>query len=272
MKNIFSMVLILGLIIVLVSQTNSEELTDSLSSPEQHLNEVLTDALRCIKMTPNDLIFRDDYVDVDSFRLELIDKLMKKPLDLVTINSTIRSDWLKATPDERRFSLPFVWLKYLKPRGKTIYWSWIEPGPSKFPWIDNSFDQSYGRSIKKLPASLKTTLSFLFTGMKTTNSITQKVFDNLKLEEIACLRDSFPIILLEDVNDEFKTPEELDAQSDYEEKLTKRMIPYLAKIETGKLVRAGGNFIACCAELSCNIAGILNNEIRDRAFGKGQDR
>jgi hypothetical protein len=240
MKKAFPVIFALVILIILHTSSFSEERSDTLAPTGSPLEETLTEALRCIKMTPQDLTFRDDYVDVDSFRLELIDKLMCHPLDVVSFNSNLRSDWMKATPQERRFSLPYTSLKYLKPRNKTAYWGWIKPGPSKFPWINSYFDQRYDRSIKKLPLPLMNTLTCLFAGITTTNSITQKVFANLKLEESACLRDSFPIILLEDMNDEFKTPEELDAQSDYEEKLTKKMIPYLAKIDAGKLVRAGG--------------------------------
>ena len=240
MKKAFPLVFGLFLIVTFDSLVLAEEQPDSLTPPVLQMDEVLADALRCIKMTPHDLIFRDDYVDVDSFRLELIDKLMRHPLNIVSFNSELRSDWMKATPKERRFSLPFTSLKYLKPKKKTAFWGWVKSGPSKFPWINNYFDQRYGRFVKKLPSPMITTLSFLFTGIETTNSITQEAFVDLKLDERTCLRDSFPIILLEDVKDEFKTPEELDAQSDYEEKLTKRMIPYLAKVDAGKLFRAGG--------------------------------
>jgi len=243
MKRLSVIIFILSLLWVFCPEGCPEDSSDSLVAAKPDFDKVFSDALRCIKMTPEDLRFRDDYVDVDSFRLELIDIIMQHPLNIVSFNSNLRSDWMKASPQERRFSFPYTSLKYLKPRNKTSYSSWIEPGPSKFPWINNYFDQSYGLSIKKLPSPLITTLSFLFTGIKSTNSITQNAFVNLKLEESACLRDSFLIILLEDVNDEFKTPEELDAQSDYEEKLTKRMIPSLAKIDAGKLVRSGGMLV-----------------------------
>lgn len=103
MKKAFYLALSLFLFVIMESLALAEEQPDSLALSHLHLGEVLTDALRCIKMTPQDLTFRDDYVDVDSFRLELIDKLMRHPLDIVSFNSSLRSDWGKQSPRSYRF-------------------------------------------------------------------------------------------------------------------------------------------------------------------------
>ena len=253
MKTIPGILLIILLSVYSANPAVSGDGADTLPPVDSAWEETLKDALRCIKMTPQDLTFRNDYVDVDSFRLKLIDTLMQHPLNVVSFNSKLRSDWMKATPQERRFSLPFVSLDYLKPKNGTVYWGSID-WRTKFPWINNYFDQKYGRSIKRLPSPIITTLSFLFTGIRNANLATQKAFVNLSLEERISLNDSFPIILLEDINDEFKTPEELDAQSNYEENLTKKMIPSLSRIDVGMIVE-GGRQLAYSTQIS--LPGLL---------------
>ena len=252
MKKAFPLVFGLFLIVTFDSLILAEEQPDSLAPSILQMDEVLADALRCIKMTPQDLIFRDDYVDVDSFRLELIDKLMRHPLNIVSFNSELRSDWMKATPEERRFSLPLTWSKYLKTRGKTFSTGDDKLTCQDMDLVNNQFTKENAKSIKGLPESLRNSLSSLFCGIKASNSKTQEAFSGLTNEEKAFLKANFPIILLEDISDEFKTPEELDAQSDYEEDLAKKMIPYLSKINVGKIAE-GGRELAfatqCCLPL-----------------------
>ncbi len=239
MKKVFLIVFILSLWFVLGPWIRSEELSDSLSALESDFDEVFTDALRCIKMTPEDLVFRDDYVDVDSFRLELIDELMRQPMQTTSINTQILSDWTDAKPDGRRFSLPSVFSPYLKMRGKQTL-----PLGDKLVCQDvdlgnNQFVRDYSKSLKKLPQPLRSSLAYLFLGKRAADSKIMEAFAKLSDEEIGFIRKNFPLILLEDVNDEFKSPEELDKESDYEEELAKKMIPYLARIDLEKILRAG---------------------------------
>jgi hypothetical protein len=239
MKKRILLILIIFLGGALVPRLFSQDISDSLPALSQETKAGLSDALKCIKMTPQDLTFRDDYVDLDSFRLELIDKIMRNPLELVTFNANLRSDWEKASPSERRFSLPFNWSEFLKARRMAFAFGEIEPAGQG---INSERDQpirEQDKSINKLPEPLRNVISSLLKKIIACNLNTQKAFVNLTVEEKSCVRDSFPIILLEDINDEFKTPEELDAQSNYEEKLTKKMIPYLAKIDVGVIANGG---------------------------------
>ncbi len=232
-------ILALSLLIGFNSLSFSQELSDTLHPQNSQLEETLSDALKCIKMTPQDLIFRNDYVDMDSFRLELIDGIMRHPLDIVSFNSNLRSNWGKASPEDRRYSLPFTWAKYLKIRGIKSSFDESKLACQDIDLKNNQFTREYGKSVKTLSEPLRNALSCLYIGIITSNSKTEKAFNGLTVGEISCLRDSFPIILLEDINDEFKTPEELDAQSNYEEKLTKNMIPYLSKLDAGMIVEGG---------------------------------
>jgi len=239
MKRRLLTVFILAILFAFDPRVCSEETLDSLVTLKTDFDEVFTDALRCIKMTPEDLRFRDDYVDVDSFRLELIDKLMRKPMETTSFNSQTLSDWNDATPEARRFSLPSMFSLYLEMRGKPA-----SPLGNRLSYQDvdlknNQFIREHAKRLKKLPEPLKNTLAYLFLGKKAADSKTKEAFAGLTDEEKVFLKNNFPIILLEDVNDEFKSPEELDKEADYEEELAKKMIPYLAKIDLEKIRQAG---------------------------------
>jgi hypothetical protein len=239
MKKTVIAILIILLGSILVPRSFSQEILDNLPALSQETKEGLSDALRCIKMTPQDLTFRDDYVDLDSFRLELIDKIMRNPLSIVTFNSNLRFAWEKASPRERRFSLPFNWSEFLKTRGKEFSFGKIKPSDPNINSEGDKLIREYGKSVNRLPEPLRNDIVSLLKEIVACNLNTQKAFVNLTVEEKNCVRDSFPVILLEDINDEFKTPEELDAQSNYEEKLSKKMIPYLSKIDVGGIFNGG---------------------------------
>ncbi len=239
MKKPFLTILILSFCFFLVPCLCPAQASDSTSAQKPDFDEVLTDALKCIKLTPEDLRFRDDYVDVDSFRLELIDQLMRQPMETKSFNSRFLSNWTNAGAEDKRFSFPFLFGPYLKMRGKPMP-SFDGRSASGHPDSENSqFMAEYGKSLKKLPQPLKNVLALLFAGLTAADSKMQEAFAGLTGEEANSLRIKFPAILLEDVEDEFKIPEELDELGNKEEKMAKEMLPYLAKIDVNKIIQAG---------------------------------
>ncbi len=239
MKKVLFTSLVLCLWFSFAPSLYSGEPSDSTSTQKPGFNQVLTDALKCIKMTPEDLKLRDDYVDVDSFRLELIDRLMREPIQTKNFDSLFLSDWIGAGPVGRRFSPPSLFASYLKFRGKPAS-SFEERSPSTRPDFESSpFLLEHGKSLKKLPQSLRDGLAALLVGLEAANDKTQEAFVRLTDEETNFLRGNFPDILLEDVEDEFKTPEELDELANHEESLARVMLPLLAKIDVNKIVQAG---------------------------------
>jgi hypothetical protein len=198
----------------------------------------LDDALRCIKMTRNDLRFRTDYSDVDSFRLKLIDYLMHKPLDILLFNNSIRQDWKKAITSSELDLIP-SFSAYLEANSINDLPSNVAKEEFKIDDKNNRFMRRYSTTSKNLPQALKNSLSYLFEGLYLADSLSKEAFVDLTKGEIDSIKNNFPMLLLEDVNDEFKSPEELDQQAKYEEELAKKMIPYLAKIKMEKIYKAG---------------------------------
>jgi hypothetical protein len=193
-------------------------------------------------MTPDDLRFRDDYVDVDSFRLELIDRLMRQPMQTTSFNAQVISDWSDATPKERRFSLPSILSRHLRMRGEPVSSSIPVTAPENAAHEELKFQSELDRALKKLPPPLRNAMTFLALGKRTADAKSREALSELTDDELNFVRTNFPLILLEDVNDEFKTPEELDELADQEEELAKEMIPYLAKVDLRGILRAGEEF------------------------------
>ena len=239
MKKICLAILAISFLFVFVSWTQPEEKPDSLSAAKPGFDEVFADALKCIKMTPEDLVFRDDYVDVDSFRLELIDRLMRKPMETATFNSQMLSEWSNAKPEERRLSLPSNLCEHLSMRRKPVSSLGDKVAVRDLDLEDNHFVREHKKVLKKLAQPLKNSITYLFVAMEAANSRTGEAFANLTADEKALIKHNLPLILEEDVNDEFKTPEQLDKEGDYEEQLAEDMIPCLAKIDLEKVIQAG---------------------------------
>jgi hypothetical protein len=235
----FSIVLVICFMLTLGTFAGSEELSDSLASPKPDFDEVFADALRCIKMTPEDLVFRDDYVDMDSFRLTLIDRLMRKPMETAAFNSRVLEEWNAAQPEERRFSLISKLSGYLSARGKPVASVEGREAVQRLNLEDNQFIREYKKKLKKLPPPLRNSLAYLFVGMLVADSKTEEAFARLSNEERGFIKGNLPMILEEDVDDEFKTPEQLDEEGDIEEQRAKDMLPHLAKVDLEKIIQAG---------------------------------
>jgi hypothetical protein len=239
MRRVFSVSLSFFVLLVSLPWAQSQQVPDSLLAGKPGFDEVFADALRCIKMTPGDLVFRDDYVDVDSFRLELIDRLMRKPMETASYNSQVLAQWTDAEPEERRFSLPSKLCRYLTMRRKPVSSLGENAAVKDLNLEDNDFVQRHKKALKKLPQPLRNSITYLFVATEAANRRTGEAFANLTAEEKTFIRQNLPLILEEDVDDEFKTPEQLDREGDVEEQLAKDMIPYLAEIDLEKIIQAG---------------------------------
>jgi hypothetical protein len=237
-KGISVILLVLAILLGNYSSSESQQEIILESDSTTSWQSALDDALRCIKMTPKDLKFRNDYVDVDSFRLKLIDSFMHKPLDVVLFNNYISQDFTKAILSSELDLIP-SFSTYLQ--AETINDLPSSPQTKDFTidLEDNRFLKNYSKELKKLPSPVKNSLCYLFEGLALADSLTSEAFVDLTAEERDFIQENFPVILLEDVSDEFKTPEEIDKQSEYEEELAREMIPYLEKIKREKIYGAG---------------------------------
>jgi hypothetical protein len=237
-KTISIILLVLPIFLANYSLSESQQEIPLESDSTASWQNTLDEALRCMKMTENDLRFRNDYVDVDSFRLKLVDSFMHQPLDLFLFNNSISQNINKAFLSSELDLIPSL-SAYLQANSIDDLSSKVAMEDFKIDIQNNRFMQRYSKVSKDLHFALKSSLCYLFEGLYLADSLSKEAFVDLTDEEKNFIKHNFPVILLEDVNDEFKTPEELDQQSKYEEELVKKMIPYLTKIKREKIYKAG---------------------------------
>lgn len=239
MKKVVSIILlVLAIFLGNYSESGSQQEITLESDSTASWQTTLDDALRCIKMSRSDLKFRNDYVDVDSFRLRLIDSFMHKPLDVIFFNNSISQNWNKAILSSG-LDLITSLSAYLQTNSINDLSSNVEIEEFKIDTQNNKFMRHYSKVSKNLPFALRNSLCYLFEGLYLADSLSKEAFVDLTDEERNFIKNNFPVIILEGVSAEFKTSEEMDQESKYEEDLARKLIPYLEKIKREKIHGAG---------------------------------
>ncbi|MDP3024038.1 MAG: hypothetical protein Q8O10_00710 [candidate division Zixibacteria bacterium] len=209
----------------------SQEFTNASDSLK---DKALNDALRCIKMTRMDLTFRNDYLDIDPFRLQKIDQLMRNPLEI-----SLFSEKLGLSLEKDKTSLSSLLkdgFKYIVSRSrKTDNGKELEfKEEFRFLPEDELLIKKNLKRIDRLPQKLREAVSYIYLGLLKADSSWHEAFKELSFKELDSLKNYFPFIILEDEKDEFKSVEELDKQQKYEEALTKGLIPLAEKFKLEK--------------------------------------
>ena len=220
----------------------SQESTNSLDSLK---DKALNDALRCVKMTRADLTFRSDYLDMDPFRLQKIDQLMRNPMEISSFSEEMD---LRLVRDKVSTSgLLKDGFKYIISRsGKTYSGDKLGLKEEfRLQPEDRLYIKKNLKKIDKLPDKLREAVSSLYIGLLKADSSWQKAVQELSSRELDSLKNYFPVIILEDEKDEFKSVEELDKQQKYEEALTKALIPLAEKFRLENAYP--GNALLCGA-------------------------
>ncbi len=207
----------------------------------------LDEALKCIKMTQKDLTLRKDYVDIDSFRLEIINQLMIDPMRSLDYSQELSSQLLSSSFSlENLIHASASEMGYQIERGKLkIKSENVNVKNALLLFLDKEekeLNRSEKNSIsqaKRLPKKLRESLAVLLKGMVESRNKMSKATENLSQDEIDSLKNYMPRMLEEDVEDEFKSAEEMDTEQKYEEELLKDMIPILEKIQRDEIFQAG---------------------------------
>ena len=214
----------------------------------------LDEALKCIKMKKEDLTFRNDYLEVDAFRLKMIDQLMKDPLEITSFSEKV------AVNLDQSEDLPSALLKdgfkyIISKSNKADSLEVFELKEElKIEPSEELFLKKNLKKTDKLPEKLREAIRYLYFGLSKADKGWKDTLGELSSEEIDSLKNYFPILILEDVMDEFKSVEEMDKEQKYEEKLTKDLIHLAEKF---KLEKAYSQNIELCKMVEKAIS-ILN--------------
>jgi hypothetical protein len=244
-------IMILVILIFLSSFSFAQEIN---SNSDSLKNVALDEALKCIKLKKEDLTFRNDYLEIDAFRLEKIDQLMKNPLEISSFSEKLGLS-LEKGKDSPTALLKNGFKSIISKSKKENNFEINELQTEfKITPEDELFLNKNLKKIGKLPEELKKAIGYLFLGLSRADKGWEDALAELSSEEIDSLKNHFPILILEDVMDEFKSVDEMDKEQKYEEKLAKDLIPLAEKF---KLEKAYSQNIELCKMVEKAIS-ILN--------------
>jgi hypothetical protein len=216
--------------------------------------EGLKEGLVGLKMTKDDLTFRNDYTPIDSFRLKIIDDLMRSPL--LTLDYSDSLALLLSSSES--FVDRLVRTEYQVKGNEIVYvvsdsthilgdlatngnlqdeinYLLEENGQE----ISSDEKDQIEEQVDKLPQEIRECLKIALSSLRRADEKLDEVFSVLSPEEIDRLKNYTTTIILEDVEDEKKTPEELDLQAKIEEKMAEDLIPLASRIDVLKINRIG---------------------------------
>jgi hypothetical protein len=217
-------------------------------SQEGEINSAVTEALKCIKMTPRDLSFRKDYSEVDPFRLKVVDRLMRSPLDMLPYCRELSSS-LRESPDGAgMIRIAAGELSFASDRERetaaTMSMNRLSDDPDELASFlfeeerGNRFwerkRKDFKKDLKRLPPELKESLVTILEGVRLLRAASQANFEKLTQTEYDSLRYGMALLLSEDEFDEFKTVEELDSLEKLGEEWAEKVIHLAEKLRSAK--------------------------------------
>jgi hypothetical protein len=267
--------------------TQEEDSTKEINYPLVPI-EAISEALMGIKMTPDDLSFRTDYVEVDPFRLYIIDYLTLNPLEMPAFVDKYSKFCLSEANN------PFDLLKFIE----DYLTSDAISRPTTLTFINPSEADSRLITSESVPPNIKYPDNISDIDEVSLDPLISKCIHFLELmlhnkfyertstghfwgteEEVYYLRDSFPELLLEDVDDEFKPMEVLDSLQKHEEYLSKRATTVCKDIKLEFIFQYGNaafmqidDFISSVSPLSKEIKPIMDslNWVIEREIPQGR--
>ena len=226
--------------------------------------EAIQEALMGIKMTPGDLSFRTDYVELDPFRLAVIDSLTLHPLWMPEFMEDCADFFLDSTIVINAI-IPYLaarinYVSYIHDAGpgdyESRYHGLVYETHIKVPDIKYPDNISHGDTIS-IDLIVNRCFEFLEPFFLDGLSKRSEIYRDLVETDYRFLRDSFPLLILEDVEDEFKPIEILDSLQKYEEELSKRAIPICEKLNLNLIYGAHENALVSLDELILELDALI---------------
>jgi len=215
----------------------------------------LREALKGLKMTEQDLTFRDDYTPRDTFRMQITDDLMRYPLLSIDYSDSLS----RLLSSSESFASKLANIRYQVISGRicssvldsssAINSLEIKGGLStEIEYLFEKNNQELSSEdknemedqIKKLPKELRDCLQICLSILRQAEEELDAVFLASNPEEIEQLKNYITAIISENVEDEHKRPELLDSEAKVEEKMSEDLIVLAAKVDVEKIVRIGG--------------------------------
>lgn len=216
------------LVLIAVLTVGAQSQTEVIDSVEVPIipEEALEEALKGIKLTPSDFSFRTDYVELDSFRLPIVDSFTLRPLDMIGFANDVSTELFRDREQSIEWLIDFETTDFRVGRRLSSIQS-LTGDSIELPQPQKRFD---AECISGRVDSLRHHLRRAYGACIRVKTETDEFFGALSPDELAFVRDTFPQLLLEDVEDEFRSVEELDSIQQLEDGYSKRFIPIAEKL------------------------------------------
>ncbi|MFQ6008969.1 MAG: hypothetical protein ACE5K8_08480, partial [Candidatus Zixiibacteriota bacterium] len=215
---------------LLAASLGGQEKT-AMPPPEQfglaHLTEFLG-------LKPDDISFRSDYTDPDSFRLKIIVELMQKPLGMIDYAAGLKNAHVMGQPE----IIASILFQDLASEHQTDRSRAYKPNVTEIKrtynlyYTDVAFNQLLTRAAKYLdvvfPKSTKMSLAALTA------------------EQHRFLKNEFKELIVMSEEEEYMSVEAIDSLEKLEEKYSEEFVKFGTKIDKDPIVAAG---IDCLREL-----------------------
>jgi hypothetical protein len=193
------------------------------------LQQAIDRGLLSIKMHRSDLTFRSDYLEEDPYRLQIVNDYMKEPLKMIDLaGSTLGMDSFADFKYENLLAANQTKLKY-----------------NFSTTINNNSDSLTSKDRVALGPDLTNIITGLLELAKQTDYRNWDQFKRFTKAQRDSLAEGFTLLLEENVEDEFRSVDQLDSISQYEDKWAQKLDTLANGCQgRGKLVDSYLNFLS----------------------------
>lgn len=209
----------------------------------QYLTEYLS-------LTPEDISFRPDYTEPDSFRLQLVSDLMEKPLGMLNYSEQLKKSYVSGQP-ELTISYLFDDIKKVNQQRRNRAYK-ADGNEMVQPYSLYYTDPAFNQLLKRAAVYLDVIIP----------KSTDKSLALLSQAEKKFLLNEFKELLVMRVEDEFLSVEQIDSLDNLEEEYIERFVKFGYKIDKDPIVDAG---IACLREMMPEI-NILRRMLENKTI------
>jgi len=203
--------------------------------PEQFGLEHLTEYLG---LKPDDISFRSDYTEPDSFRLKVVAKLMQKPLGMIDYAAGLKNAHVVAQPE----IIAGILFQDLAVDGQSRRSRPYQPDIAEIQRAYNLYytDVAFNQLLTKVAMYLDVVFP----------KSSEKSLALLSAEQRRFLKDEFKELIVISEEEEFLSVEAIDSLEKVEEGYSEQFVEFGAKIDKDPIVAAG---IDCLRQLMLEV-------------------
>lgn len=180
-----------------------------------------------VGLKPNDIAFRNDYMDIDSFRLQTIAKMMQKPLDLIAYCDSLKKAHISMQPE----ILATVMFQDLARAGQKVRNKSYQPQGAE---LQNTYNLYFNdHSLNQFLSQMAVYIDHIFPRSS------QMMLAALNEKQKKFLITEFKELVITREEEENYSVERIDSVEKAEELYTEELAKFAGDIDKDPVLRAG---------------------------------